>query len=93
MPPVAVWLNPCKPPGARRAVVERPLARHGVLLKIRARRGVLITRRLAACDCLIPVFLGRRRIGIACYCDGARSIKGRPMGTNFEQNPQGERLG
>ena len=22
-------LNPCKPPGARRAVVERPLAMHG----------------------------------------------------------------
>ena len=93
MPPAAVWLNPCKPPGARRPAVERPLARHGDLLKIRARRGVLITRRLAACDCLSPVFLGRRRIGIARYCDGARSIKGRPMGTNFEQNPQGERLG
>ena len=99
--------RPRRPPGAGAVTAHsrmRPgwcfdgkITRHSaasvVLLKIRARRGVLITRRLAACDCLIPVFLGRRRIGIACYCDGARSIKGRPMGTNFERNHRGERLG
>ena len=56
------------------------------LLKIRARRGFSTTRRRAACDCLSPALLGRRRIGIARYCDGTRSIKGRPKGANFGQN-------
>ena len=34
-----------------------------------------------------PAFLGRRWIGIARYCDGARSIKGRSRCANFEQSP------